>query len=56
MTSAVSALPSSKRWQMADLKDEMTQNILSEFNDMTGNMSGLMEGVLKNMLKLKIEL
>ena len=52
MTSAVSALPSSKRWQMADLKDEMTQNILSEFNDMTGNMSGLMEGVLKNMLKL----
>ena len=52
MTSAVSALPSSKRWQMADLKDEMTQNILSEFNGMTGNMSGLMEGVLKNMLKL----
>ncbi len=52
MTSAVSALPSCKRWQMADLKDQMTQNILSEFNDMTGGMSGLMEGVLNNMLKL----
>tara|TARA_B100001094_G_scaffold179823_1_gene174130 strand:- start:2204 stop:3001 length:798 start_codon:yes stop_codon:yes gene_type:complete len=52
MTSAVSALPASKRWQFLDLKDHMTQNILSEFNDMTGGMSGLMEGVLNNMLKL----
>ena len=52
MTSAVSALPSCKRWQMADLKDHMTQNILSEFNNMTGNMAGMMEGVLNNMLKL----
>ena len=30
----------------------MTQNILSEFNNMTGDMAGLMEGVLNNMLKL----
>tara|TARA_B100000965_G_scaffold89678_1_gene72883 strand:+ start:2228 stop:4093 length:1866 start_codon:yes stop_codon:yes gene_type:complete len=52
MTSAVSALPACKRWQMLDLKDNMTQNILSEFNGMTGGMSGLMEGVLNNMLKL----
>ena len=52
MTAAVSALPASKRWQMLDLKDNMTQNILSEFNDMTGSMGGLMEGVLNNMLKL----
>ena len=52
MTAAVSALPASKRWQMLDLKDNMTQNILSEFNDMTGGMGGLMEGVLNNMLKL----
>ena len=52
MTSAVSALPSCKRWQMSDLKDNMTQNILSEFNNMTGDMAGMMEGVLNNMLKL----
>ena len=52
MTSAVSALPACKRWQMLDLKDNMTQNILSEFNNMSGGMSGLMEGVLNNMLKL----
>ncbi len=53
MTSAVSALPACKRWQMLDLKDNMTQNILSEFNGMSGGMSGLMEGVLNNMLKLE---
>ena len=53
MTGAVSALPACKRWQMLDLKDVMTQNILSEFNGMTGGMSGLMEGVLSNMLKLE---
>ncbi len=52
MTAAVSALPSCKRWQFLDLKEEMTKNILSEFNEMTGDMSGLMEGVLNNMLKL----
>ena len=52
MTSAVSALPACKRWQMLDLKDSMTQNILSEFNGMTGGMSGLMEGILNNMLKI----
>jgi len=53
MTGAVSALPACKRWQMLDLKDIMTQDILSEFNNMTGSMSGLMEGVLSNMLKLE---
>ena len=52
MTAAVSALPASKRWQMLDLKDNMTQNMLSSFNDMTGKMGGLMEGVLNNMLGL----
>ena len=52
MTVAVSALPACKRWQFLDLKEEMTKNILSEFNGMTGGMSGLMEGVLNNMLKL----
>ena len=53
MTAAVSALPACKRWQMLDLKDIMTQDILAEFNGMTGGMSGLMEGVLSNMLKLE---
>ena len=52
MTSAVSALPACKRWQMLDLKDVMTQDILAEFNNMSGGMSGLMEGILNNMLKL----
>ena len=52
MTAAVSALPASKRWHMLDLKDNMTQNMLSSFNEMTGGMSGLMEGVLNNMLGL----
>jgi hypothetical protein len=37
---------------MLDLKDNMSQNILSEFNGMTGGMSGLMEGILNNMLKI----
>ena len=49
MTAAVSALPASKRWHMLDLKDNMTQNMLSSFNEMTGGMGGLMEGVLNNM-------
>jgi len=52
MTKAVSALPACKRWQFLDLKDNMTQNMLSEFNVMSGDMSGLMEGVLNNMLKI----
>ena len=53
MTKAVSALPACKRWQFLDLKDNMTQNMLSSFNNMTGGMSGLMEGVLNNMLGLE---
>ena len=52
MTSAVSALPACKRWQFLDLKDNMTQNMLSEFNKMSGGMDGMMEGVLNNMLKI----
>ena len=52
MTAAVSALPSCKRWQFLDLKDNMTQNMLSSFNGMSGKMEGMMEGVLNNMLKI----
>ena len=52
MTAAVSALPSCKRWQFLDLKDNMTQNMLSSFNQMSGGMDGLMEGILNDMLKL----
>ena len=52
MTKAVSALPSCKRFQFLDLKDNMTQNMLSEFNKMSGGMDGMMEGILNNMLKI----
>ena len=52
MTKAVAALPSTKRSNFLDLKDEMTQNILSNYNEMTGGMSGMMEGILSNMLNL----
>ena len=52
MTKVVSALPSSKRYQFLDMKDLMTQNILSSYNGMTGGMGGLLEGVLSKMLNL----
>ena len=52
MTSAVSALPACKRWQFMDLKDNMTQNMLANFNQMSGGMDGLMEGILNDMLKV----
>ena len=52
MTSAVSALPMSQRYKMLDLKDVMTQNILENYNGITGGMGGLMEGILNKMLKL----
>ena len=52
MTKAVSALPSCKRFEFLDLKDHMTQDMLSNFNKMSGGMEGMMEGVLNNMLKI----
>ena len=52
MTKAVSALPSCKRFEFLDLKDLMTQDMLSNFNKMSGGMEGMMEGVLNNMLKI----
>ena len=52
MTKAVSALPACKRFQFMDLKDNMTQNMLANFNQMSGGMDGLMEGILDDMLKL----
>ena len=52
MTKAVSALPACKRWQFMDLKDNMTQNMLANFNQMSGGMDGLMEGILNDMLKV----
>jgi len=53
MTKAVSALPSCKRFQFMDLKDNMTQNMLSSFNGMSGKMEGMMQGILKDMLKIE---
>jgi len=52
MTKAVSALPACKRWQFMDLKDNMTQNLMANFNQMSGGMDGLMEGILNDMLKV----
>ena len=52
MTKAVSALPACKRWQFMDLKDNMTQNLMANFNQMSGGMEGLMTGILNDMLKL----
>ena len=52
MTKAVSALPACKRWQFMDLKDNMTQNLLANFNQMSGGMDGMMEGILNDMLKV----
>ena len=52
MTAAVSALPACKRWQFLDLKDNMTQNMLANFNQMSSGMPGMMEGILNDMLKI----
>ena len=52
MTKAVSALPACKRSQFLDLKDNMTQNLMANFNQMSGGMSGMMEGILNDMLKI----
>jgi len=52
MTAAVSALPSCKRFQFLDLKHNMTQNMMANFNQMSGGMEGLMSGILNDMLKL----
>ena len=52
MTKAVSALPACKRCQFMDLKDNMTQNLMANFNKMSGGMDGLMEGILNDMLKV----
>ena len=52
MTSAVSALPACKRSQFLDLKDNMTQNLMANFNQMSGGMPGMMEGILNDMLKV----
>ena len=52
MTAAVSALPACKRFQFLDLKDNMTQNMLANFNQMSGGMTGMMEGILNDMLKI----
>lgn len=52
MTKAVSALPACKRAQFLDLKDSMTQNMMANFNQMSGGMNGLMEGILNDMMKL----
>ena len=46
MTKAVSALPAMERMNFLDVKDGISQNLLSSYNGMTGGQAGLMEGIM----------
>jgi hypothetical protein len=52
MTKAVSALPAYKRMDFLDVKDGLTQNLLSTYNGMTNSNSGLIDGIIRNVIKL----
>ena len=52
MTKAVSALPAYKRMDFLDVKDGLSQNLLSTYNKMTNGNSGLIEGIIRKVLKL----
>ena len=52
MTKAVSALPAMERMNFLDVKDGITQNLLSSYNKMTGGQAGLMEGIINKVLNL----
>jgi hypothetical protein len=52
MTKAVSALPAMERMNFLDVKDGITQNLLSSYNGMTGGQAGLMQGILNKVLNI----
>ena len=52
MTKAVSALPAYKRMDFLDVKDGLSQNLLSTYNKMTNSNSGLIEGIIRKVLNL----
>ena len=52
MTKAVSALPAMERMNFLDVKDGISQNLLSSYNGMTNGQSGLMEGIIRKVLNI----
>ena len=52
MTKAVSALPAYKRMDFLDVKDGLSQNLLSTYNKMTNSNAGLIDGIIRKVLKL----
>ena len=52
MTKAVSALPAMERMNFLEVKDGISQNLLSSYNGMTGGQAGLMEGVMNKVLNI----
>ncbi len=53
LTTTVSAMPSSLRYQMADMKYLTTQNTMQQYGDITNKVCGLLEGMLKQSLDVK---
>ena len=52
-TKAVSALPSSKRWQYSDVKEKFTELTLREYIDITNGLAAQMKGTLNKTLDVK---
>ena len=50
---AVSALPSSKRWQYSDVKEKFTELTLKEYVDITNELASQMKGTLTKTLDVK---
>ena len=50
---AVSALPSSKRWQYSDVKEKFTELTLKEYIDITNGLAKQMKGTLTKSLDVK---
>tara|TARA_B100000131_G_scaffold230844_1_gene222624 strand:- start:242 stop:1144 length:903 start_codon:yes stop_codon:yes gene_type:complete len=50
---AVSALPSSKRWQYSDVKEKFTELTLKEYIDITNGLAKQMKGTLTKRLDVK---
>jgi len=50
---AVSALPSSKRWQYSDVKEKFTELTLKEYVDITNGLAEQMKGTLTESLDVK---
>ena len=52
MTKAVSALPAYKRMDFLDVKDGLSQNLLSTYNKMTNSNAGLIDGIIRKVLNI----